>query len=208
MEPAAESVIRGPRESFTECFRTNTALIRRKIKDRNLWLENRTIGRITKTEIAVMYIKGIADNSVVKQVHGQLDTIDIDGILESGYIEELIQDAKYSPFPTIYNSERPDVIAAELLEGKVAIRIDGTPFVLVVPALFISFLHSAEDYYQREDFSSLLRSLRFIGLFISLLAPSLYIAITTFHQEMLPTQLLISLASQREGTPFQRFSKL
>jgi spore germination protein KA len=205
MEPAVESVIRGPRESFTECLRTNTSMIRRKIKDSSLWLENRTIGRVTKTELAVMYMKGIANDSIVEQVHSRLDQIDIDGILESGYIEELIQDAKYSPFPTIYSTERPDVIAAELLEGKVAILIDGTPFVLVVPALFISFLHSAEDYYQRADFSSLLRSLRFIGLLISLLAPSIYISITTFHQEMLPTQLLVSLASQREGTPFPAF---
>jgi spore germination protein KA len=204
-EPAVETVVRGPRESFTECLRTNTSLIRRKIKDQNLWLDNRAIGRVTKTEVAVMYLKGIADDSIVEQVHARLDTIDIDGILESGYIEELIQDAKYSPFPTIYNSERPDVIAAELLEGKVAIVVDGTPFVLVVPALFISFLHSAEDYYQRADISSLIRILRFIGLFISLLAPSLYIAITTFHQEMLPTQLLIGLVSQREGIPFPAF---
>lgn len=205
MEPAVESVVRGPRESFTESLRTNTALIRRKIKDQNLWLNNRTIGRISKTEVAVMYLKGIADDHVVEQVHNRLDKIDIDGILESGYIEAYIQDSKYSPFPTIYNTERPDVIAAELLEGKVAILVDGTPFVLVVPALFISFLHSAEDYYQRADISSLIRILRFIGVFISLLAPSLYIAITTFHQEMLPTQLLIGLASQREGIPFPAF---
>lgn len=205
MEPAVETVIRGPRESFTESLRTNTSLIRRKIKDHNLWLDNRMIGRVTKTEVAVMYIKGIADDHVVEQVHNRLDQIDIDGILESGYIEAFIQDKGYTPFPTIFNTERPDVIAAELLEGKVAILVDGTPFVLVVPALFISFLHSAEDYYQRADIGSLIRMLRFTGLFISLLAPSLYIAITTFHQEMLPTQLLISLASQREGIPFPAF---
>ncbi|WP_027086234.1 spore germination protein [Cohnella panacarvi] len=205
MEPAVETVVRGPRESFTESLRTNTALIRRKIKDQNLRLDNRMIGRITKTDIAVMYMKGIADDHVVEQVHSRLDQIDIDGILESGYIEAYIQDVDFTPFPTVYNTERPDVIAAELLEGKVVILVDGTPFVLVVPALFISFLHSAEDYYQRADISSLIRILRFIGLFISLLAPSLYIAITTFHQEMLPTQLLIGLASQREGIPFPAF---
>ncbi len=205
LEPAVETVVRGPRESFTESLRTNTTLVRRKIKDQNLWLDNRTVGRITKTEVGVMYLKGIADDQVVKQVHDRLAKIDIDGILESGYIEAFIQDADFTPFPTIYNSERPDVIAAELLEGKVAIFVDGTPFVLVVPALFIAFLHSAEDYYQRADISSLIRILRFIGLFISLLAPSLYIAITTFHQEMLPTQLLIGLASQREGIPFPAF---
>ncbi|MBJ8192531.1 spore germination protein, partial [Bacillus cereus] len=105
---------------------------------------------------------------------------DVAGILESGYIEELIQDETFTPFPTVYNSERPDVIAAELLEGKIAILVDGTPFVLVVPALFVSFLHAAEDYYQRADISSFIRVLRYTGVFISLLGPSLYIAITTF----------------------------
>ncbi|WP_019421256.1 spore germination protein [Paenibacillus sp. OSY-SE] len=204
-EPSSESVVRGPREAFSETLRTNTALLRRKIKSPNLWLETKQIGQVTKTNVAVMYIKGIVDDKVVKEVHARLDRIDTDGILESGYIEEFIQDETYTPFPTIYNSERPDVIAAELLEGKVAILVDGTPFVLVVPALFVSFLHSAEDYYFRADISSLVRILRYIGIFIALLGPSLYVAITTFHQEMLPTQLLISLAAQREGVPFPAF---
>ena len=204
-EPSVESVVRGPRESFTENLRTNTTLIRRKIKDPRLWLENRQIGRVTQTNVAVMYIKGIVNDKVVEEVRNRLDRIDIDGILESGYIEELIQDESFSPFPTVYNSERPDAIAAELLEGKIAILVDGTPVVLIVPALFISFFHSSEDYYQRADISTLIRLLRFIGILIALLAPSLYIAITTFHQEMLPTQLLVSLASQREGVPFPAF---
>ncbi|MFD0959197.1 spore germination protein [Paenibacillus chungangensis] len=204
-EPATESVIRGPRESFSETLRTNTALIRRKIKDPNLWLETRQIGRVTKTDVAVMFIKGIASEKVVKELRVRLDRIDTDAILESGYIEELIQDNAYTPFPTVYNSERPDVIAAELLEGKVAILVDGTPFVLIVPALFVSFLHAAEDYYHRSDISTLVRILRYLGVFIALFGPSLYVAITTYHQEMLPTQLLISLAAQREGIPFPAF---
>ncbi|MCU6710772.1 spore germination protein [Paenibacillus sp. J5C_2022] len=204
-EPAAESVIRGPRESFSETLRTNTALLRRKIKDPNLWLETRQIGRVTKTDVSVMFINGIANDGVVEEVRSRLDRIDIDAILESGYIEELIQDKTYTPFPTVYNSERPDVIAAELLEGKVAILVDGTPFVLIVPALFVSFLHAAEDYYHRADISTLVRILRYLGVFIALFGPSLYVAITTYHQEMLPTQLLISLAAQREGIPFPAF---
>jgi len=204
-EPTAESIVRGPREAFTESLRTNTALIRRKIKSPNLWMENKKIGRETRTDIAIMYIQGIANAKVLEEVHKRLDRIDIDGILESGYIEELIQDDRYTPFPTIYNSERPDVIAAELLEGKIAILIDGTPFVLIVPALFVSFLHAAEDYYHRADISSLIRFLRYVGMFITLLAPALYIAITTYHQELLPTPLLISLAAAREGVPFPAF---
>lgn len=152
---------------------------------------------MTKTDLAVMYIQGVANDKVIQEVHERLDRIDIDGILESGNIEELIQDETYTPFPTVYNTERPDVVAAALLEGRVAIMIDGTPFVLLVPALFIQSLQSAEDYYQRSDVSSLIRILRYLCFLIALLGPSIYIALTTFHQEMLPTPLLISLAAQR-----------
>ncbi len=201
-EPVTESVIRGPREAFTETMRTNTALIRRKIKDPNLWVKSRIIGKYTKTDVSIMYINGIANDKVVKEVLTRLDRIDIDGILESGYIEELIQDTTLTPFPTVYNTERPDVIAAELLEGKVAIIVDGTPFVLIVPALFTSFIQAAEDHYQRSDVSSLIRVMRYLGIGIALLGPSFYVAITTFHQEMLPTPMLLSIAAQREGVPF------
>jgi spore germination protein KA len=204
-EPATQTVVRGPRESFSENIRTNTALLRRKIKDSNLYCEQKQIGRVTKTNIAVMYIKGIVNDKVVEEVHHRLDKIDIGGILESGYIEELIQDNVYTPFPTIFNSERPDVIAGCLLEGRVAILVDGTPFVLVVPSLFIQNFQVAEDYYQRADIASLLRMLRIICFLIALLGPSFYIAVTTYHQEMLPTPLLISLAAQREGVPFPAF---
>lgn len=204
-EPSAQTVVRGPREAFTETLRTNTSLIRRRIKDPNLWLESKQLGRVTKTDIAMMYIKGIANDQVVEEVRKRLDRIEIDAILESGYIEELIQDETYTPFPTMFHTERPDAVTAGLLEGRVAIMVDGTPFVLLVPALFIQFFQASEDYYQRADITALLRILRFISLFIALLAPSLYIAVTTFHQEMLPAQLLISLAAQREGIPFPAF---
>ena len=204
-EPTSQTVVRGPREGFSENLRTNTALVRRKIKDSNLYCEQKQIGKVTKTSIAIMYINGIVNDKVVKEVHHRLDKIDIGGVLESGYIEELIQDDTFTPFPTIFNSERPDVIAACLLEGRVAILVDGTPFVLVVPSLFIQNFQVAEDYYQRADISSLLRLLRVICFLIALLGPSFYIAVTTYHQEMLPTPLLISLAAQREGVPFPAF---
>ncbi|MBP1932101.1 spore germination protein [Ammoniphilus resinae] len=203
-EPVTQTVVRGPQNAFTENIHTNVSLVRRIIKDPNLWMETRTIGRVTQTKVSVMYLKGIADEKVVEEVRQRLDHIDIDGILESGYIEELIQDNTYSPFPTVYNSERPDVIASELLEGRIAILVDGTPFVLVVPAIFVQFFQSAEDYYQRADFG-LIRILRYVALALALLGPSFYVAITTFHQEMLPTTLLISLAAQREGVPFPAF---
>jgi spore germination protein KA len=141
----------------------------------------------------------------VNDVSQRLGQIDTDAILESGYIEEFIQDEPYTIFPTMQNTERPDTIAASLLEGRIAILIDGTPHVLLIPALFIQFFQASEDYYQRADISTLIRALRYFCLFIAALAPSLYIAITTFHPEMLPTQLLISLAAQREGVTFPAF---
>ncbi|WP_042474421.1 spore germination protein [Bacillus ndiopicus] len=202
MEPSTEAVIRGPRESFTETLRTNTALLRRKIKNPNLWIQTKVIGSVTQTDVAIIYVNGIANDKIVKEVIERLNQIDIDGILESGYIESIIQDVQFTLFPTMYTSERPDVIAGELLEGKVAIMVDGSPFVLIVPSLITSFIQSSEDYYSNPIVSSLIRLLRLVAIVLSLIAPSFYVAVTTFHQEMLPTPLLISIASQREGVPF------
>lgn len=204
-EPNSQTVIRGPKEGFTENIDTNIALVRRKIKDPNLWVENFVVGLVTKTKVSIMYMNGIAKEEAVKEVRDRIVSIQIDSILESGYIEEWIQDKTFTVFPTIYNTERPDVIAAGILEGRIAILVDGTPFVLLVPAIFVQFFQAAEDYYQRSDISTLLRLLRFIASGIALLAPSLYIAITTFHQDMLPPDLLISLSAQREKIPFPAF---
>lgn len=204
-ESTNQTSVRGPRESFTETLRTNTALIRRKIKDPSLWLESMSIGRMTKTDVSIMYMNGLAKPSVLEQVRSRLNAIDIDSVLDSGYIEELIEDNKYSLFPMVYNSELPDNVAAQLLEGKVAILVDGTPNLLLVPTQLVTFFQSAEDYYQHAFYASLLRLLRFGSVFISLLLPSIYIAITTFHRDMLPASLLIGLAAQREGVPLPAF---
>ncbi|MFO6495787.1 MULTISPECIES: spore germination protein [Bacillus] len=204
-EATVENTVRGPKEAYSESLRTNTALLRRIINDHNLWFETKKLGNVTKTNVSIAYIKGMANEKVIEEVRRRLDRIDIDSILETGYVEELIQDETYTPFPTIFHTERPDVTAGNLLEGRVAIFVDGSPNALVVPSLFVQFFQTADDYYQRADITSLLRFLRFIGFFIALLGPSLYIAITTFHQEMLPTPLLINLAAQREGVPFPAF---
>ncbi|MFB5675768.1 spore germination protein [Paenibacillus terreus] len=200
-EPSSQTVVRGPKEGFTEDIGTNIALLRRKIRCADLRFESRTLGRYTQTKIAVAYIQGIADPEVVKEVSRRLDTIHTDSILEGGYIEEFIQDGVLSPFPTLLNTERPDAIAGGLLEGLVAIFIDGTPFVLLAPVTFFRFFASPEDYYQGFYLASFLRIIRFGSFLVALLLPSLYIATTTFQQEMLPTTLLISLAAQRENTP-------
>jgi spore germination protein KA len=204
-ETTVNNVIRGPRESFTETIRTNTALIRRRIKDESLCCEQIRIGSKTKTIVALMYLDGVVNENVLSTLKDRLNKIDIKGILETGNIEEFITEEMYTPFPTAFNTERPDTVAANILEGKVAIVVDGTPFVLTVPALFAEFFTSADDYYNKWDISSAVRLLRYLAFFIALLGPSVYIALTTFHQEMIPTQLLMSLAAQREGVPFPAF---
>ncbi|KAF4326221.1 hypothetical protein G195_000099 [Phytophthora kernoviae 00238/432] len=204
-EPSTQTVIRGPRDSFVESISTNIALIRRKINNVDLWLETMHIGKMTKTKVGMMYIKGVAEEEIVSEIRSRLSKINIDSILESGYIEELIQDKTFTPFPTLQNTDRPDGAAAALLEGRIAILVDGTPFVLLAPALFIQFFQASEDYYQRWDIASLIRILRYISFGISMLAPSVYIAVTTFHQELVPTPLITNLAAQREGVPFPAF---
>ncbi|MGP3560299.1 spore germination protein [Geobacillus sp. BK01] len=204
-EPQTQIAVRGPREGFTESLRTNTAMIRRRIKNPNLWLETMQIGTVTQTDVAIMYVKGIVNDKIVEEVKARLRRIDIDGVLESGYIEQLIEDQTFTTFPTIYHTERPDIVAANLLEGRVAILVEGTPFVLIAPALFIQFFQAGEDYYARFDISTALRFLRVLIFFISLIAPAIYIAATTFHQEMIPTQLVIAVAAQREAVPFPAF---
>nr|WP_246073105.1 spore germination protein [Paenibacillus dokdonensis] len=201
-EPETESVIRGPREGFTEMIRINTALIRFKIKTPNLKMSSLVLGTNTKTDIVVSYIEGLADPKMVDDVKKRLKDIKIDGILESGYIEELIEDHPYSPFPQVQYTERPDSVAAQLLEGRCAIFIDGTPFVLVAPITFFQLMQATEDYYERFFITNFIRWIRYIFLFIALFLPSLYIAVTTYHQDMLPSTLVLSIAAAREAIPF------
>jgi spore germination protein KA len=204
-EPDTEAVVRGSREGFTETLRTNTALIRRRIKNPNLVFESFKIGKQTHTDICIAYIDDIANKKVIEEVKNRLNRIDTDCILESGYIEQFIEDNPFSPFSTIGNSERPDTVAAKLLEGRVAIFCDGTPFVLTVPYLFIETIQISEDYYSRPYLSSLMRWIRLLAFFITLTTPALYVALETFHQEMIPTVLLITAAAAREGIPFPSF---
>ncbi|MCL4441268.1 MAG: spore germination protein [Firmicutes bacterium] len=201
-EPPSEVLVRGPREGFTETLRTNITLIRRKLRSPDLFFRDIQVGRKTNTSVTIAYINGLADSSLVAEVISRISRIDIDGILESSYLEEFIEDSPYSPFPQILHTERPDKVAAALLEGRVAILTDGTPVALVAPAPFITFMQSPEDYYERYFLSTAIRWVRYTAFVISLVLPSLYIAITTFHQEMIPTRLLISLAAAREGVPF------
>ncbi len=201
-QPETEVVIRGSREAFVETLRVNTSLIRKIIKNPNLIFETLVVGKQTRTDVCIGYIQGIANDKVVQEVRDRINRIDSDMILESGYIEQFIEDNPLSPFATIGNSERPDKVSAKLLEGRVAILCGGTPIVLTVPYTFVESLQVPEDYYSRPFLTNLIRILRILALFITLTLPVLYISLTTFHQEMIPTVLLVTFAAAREGIPF------
>ncbi len=204
-EPQSESVVRGPREGFTENFRTNTALMRRRIKSPQLRMDHMIIGHKTLTNVCVSYIQGVASPAVVEEVKRRLEALEIDSVLDTGYLEQYIEDSPMSIFPTVSYTEKPDVAAGRVLEGRIAIIADGTPFVLTAPKLFIESFQTSEDYYVRPLYASMTRILRFLAYFIAAFAPAIYIALTTFHQELIPTTLLNTIAASREGTPFPAF---
>jgi len=201
-EPESEAVIKGPREGFVESLSVNTTLLRRIIKSPALKIKTMKIGKYTTTTIAITYVEGLVDKTLITEVENRLKRINVDGILESEYIEELIEDNPYSPFPQFLSTERPDVVCSNLLEGRMAILVEGTPFSIIAPITFFSLLQTQEDYYQRYIISSLIRWLRYLFTGISLFLPAIYVAITTFHQEMIPGTLLFSIASARETVPF------
>lgn len=201
-EPQTEPVIRGPREGFVENIRTNMVLIRRYIRDPNLRFKTEKIGKRSKKNLVVTYIEGVTHPDLIKEVNRRLKTIDMDDAPESGFIEQWIEDSYLSPFPQITNTERPDKVAIALLQGKIAILLDGTPLVLVMPFNIGDALQTPEDYYERWAVGTLIRALRYLAAFIAMFAPALYVALISFHQGMLPSKLAFSIAASREGVPF------
>ncbi len=201
IEPEAEKIIRGPREGFNESIMVNISLIRRKIKNIDLKFQFKDIGTRTNTKTCICYIEGIVSRNILDTLIKRLDEIDIDGILDSGYIQELIRDAPFSPFETVGYSERPDVIAAKLLEGRVAIIVDGSPVVLTVPYVMAENTQSNEDYYNNYIFGSINRLMRSGSALLAISVPAVYTSLVTYHQEMLPTALLLNISSARKGVP-------
>lgn len=201
-EPGMEKVLRGPKEGFTESLITNLSLIRRKLKTTDLKFKFREIGVRSKTKVCICYIETIASNEIIRELEKRLDDINIDGVIETGYIEELIKDCPLSPFKTIGNTERPDVVAGKLLEGRIALILDGTPSALTLPYVFIEYFQTAEDYFDNFYFSSINRIVRYLGEFFTTSIPPIYISLITYHQEMIPTPLLLSITASRQGVPF------
>jgi spore germination protein KA len=201
-EPESARVVRGPKEGFTEAIMTNLTLIRRIIKNKDLKFKFKEIGERTRTKTCICYIEGLALEEILMEFEKRIDDINIDGILDSGYIQELIRDAPFSLFETVGYSERPDVVAAKLLEGRIALIVDGSPFVLTVPYVFIEGLQANEDYYNNFLFASFNRLLRSAAMIIAISLPAIYLAAVAYHQELIPTPLLLSISASRQGVPF------
>ena len=201
-ESTSEGIIRGPKDSFTENPSTNQGLIRKRIRDENLIIKESTVGRRTKTKISLIYIKNIADMKKVNEISQKLSEIDVDGILDSGNIREFLFKDEHSVFPKVISTERPDLVCSSLLNGKIVLLVENTPYALIIPGLFIDFFKNPEDYYQDPNNVFFTRILRFISFFITVMTPALYISITTFDIEILPSTLLYSLYEQRTAVPF------
>ncbi len=200
--PTSEVVISGSQESFVEVIRTNTSLLRRLVNNENLIIENVNVGVVTKTDCAICYIKGIANDELVSEVKYRVNNLDIDYLISSGQLNHLIEDNPRSSLPQIIATERPDTATSYLLEGRVVVIVNGTPFVLAMPATFIDFLSSAEDTNLKYQFANLLKFIRIIALIFTVLLPGMYIAVTTFHQELIPSELLFAIVASRNSVPF------
>src|SRR5690606_35551632 len=192
-EPGTEPVIRGPREGFIEELDTNVALLRSRVRHPQLRFLSYRLGRYSQTRVYALYLEGRTPPELVEEMKRRLEGIQIDAVVESSYIEELIEDAPYSPFPQVLSTERPDVAAAALYEGRMVLLTDGTPFALIAPATFWSFLQASEDYYHHYTIGTFLRMLRIALVVMSVTLPALYIAAVIFHPGMLPTPLLITI---------------
>jgi spore germination protein len=197
-----EVVVQGPREAFSEVMRFNTALIRRRIRDNHLICKQSKLGKRSLTDIALMYMSDIVRPEVLAEVEKRLEEIEIDGILDSGSVEQFIEESWISPFPQVQLTERPDKAASSILEGRIAVIVDNSPFVIIVPVTLNTFFQASEDYYSRWQVMSVTRFLRFVGAFIAVALPGVYLAIALFHPSMIPLLMVSRLAESSQAVPF------
>ena len=201
-KPITESIVRGSQEGFVENLRINTSILRKIINNENFVIEEINVGKINRTQVAICYIKNIANDDLVAEVKYRISSLKLDMLLSSGQLEQFIKDNPRNCFPQAISTERPDRVSSYLLSGRIAIIVNGTPFVLVVPAIFIDFLSSGEDKNLSYAFANFLRFIRIIALFFSIFLPGMYVAITNYHQELIPSELLFAIANAREAIPF------
>lgn len=201
-ESSSEPVLKGPKDSFNENFHATLGLIRKRIKDPNLHFTEVRVGKRSQTKVAIGYIQDIADEKKVNKLLKKLQKINIDGIVDSSYLREMVVEEKPSILPQVVSTERPDTVVMSLLNGKIAIIVENTPYVLLVPSVFSDFFQSSEDSYSKPFNASFTRILRYLAFIIAIITPGVYIAVMNYNTEVLPNQLLISFAIQKEGVPF------
>lgn len=207
-EPSDEMSLRGSRESFVENLDTNITMLKREIKDSSLSIEYSVIGRRSKTPLALVYIDNIVDKNILNNVKEKIKMIDVDFVSGTGMIEQYIEDWTYTIFPQVIYSERPDRIASKLMEGKIAVLLQGTPFVFTVPTLFIEFFHTVEDYYERTIIANVLRLLRILSIFIVISFPAIYLTLLKFNTEMIPIDFVVPIVRSRTGIPLTPFIEI
>ncbi len=200
-EPPTSTVIKGPREGFVELLPVNISLIRRKLKSPNLRIENMQIGKVSKTPIALCYIDGIADKKLIKQLKNQLSKINIDAVLDSSYISKFLGEHRISIFKQVGNTEKPDILAAKILEGRVAILVDGSPIALSVPYLLIEDFQSPSDYYGSPYSATAARILRLFSVMLALFLPAVYVSAELFHLQLIPLSFLLTIVNSIKGIP-------
>lgn len=197
-----EVAVRGSKESFSESFAINRVLLRRRIKDTNMKMKQVTVGTRTLTDVAIVYLDGVAEPNIIEEVENRIKEYTIDGIFDSGMLEQLIESNHNSPFPQIQATERPDKAASAIVEGRIVILVDNSPTALVLPATLNSFFQASDDTYSRWEVASMIRILRYMGAFLTIFLPGLYIAVVNFQPELLSSPLALSFAAAREGVPF------
>ncbi|MBQ3559534.1 MAG: spore germination protein [Agathobacter sp.] len=198
----AEKVVRGSDESFTESEKANTALIRKRIRNTKLKVKEFQVGVRSFTNVAIVYVEGLADPKLIHEIHARLTEYDIDGVMDSGVMEQLAEESWLSPFPQFQSTRRPDRAAMEVLNGKIVVLVDNSPVALLLPTDVNSFLKTTDDYYNRFHMATFARIIRYVAAFFALTLPGLYLAMTNFHTQILPTPLLMSFWQARQGVPF------
>ena len=207
-QPVAEGIVKGPQVGFIETLRINTALVRKIVRNENLICENINVGKTGITSCNILYVKDVVNDNLVKEVRRRINKITVDYINDSGELEQLIEDFSWLPTPQILSTERPDRVASAVLQGKVAILVDGSPFALILPINAFELTHSSEDNYLRFPYANLLRIIRMIAMITSLLLPGIFIAIVNFHHEAIPLDLLFAIEATREKVPFSLTTEL
>lgn len=208
MEPPTSAVLQGPREGFVEDLKTNITLIRRRFCTTHLKMENLEVGRLTQTKVCICYLDNVADKKIVKKILSKIKNIDIDGIVDSHFVAQFLEERPQSMFKQVGKCEKPDILCSKMLEGRVAILVDNSPVVLTLPFILLEDLQSSNDYYSKHTYATFIRFIRLLGIMMSILLPAIYLALRLYHYKILPLKFLITISNATQNLPFTPFIEI